>query len=355
MNIFGYFNGVTGYGIHTRDFSLALAARRDDLTVASFEQMDPRDPLSGYAGVPDVKGVSLGITSGQEMTRFPGRYRIGWTVWETTRLPPAWVPHINQLDELWMSSDFGMRLAQEAGVECPVVKMHQGVTENFHPYAPKIPQLADGRFKFLFVGKWEKRKGIDVLLRAFAQEFAADEPVDLYMNAFNPFTMTPADYPMQRMQAMWRWGIPPEANVKFIDRIPDRRQMPSLYTSCDAFVIPTRGEGWCMPLIEAMACGLPCIATNHSALTEYFGPEVGYPLEKFELVDAADPPFIHPFEGSQWADPDVDELRAQMRYVYEHQRLAKAKGLKASEHVLEHFSWDKAAEAANERLKEVGA
>lgn len=39
-------------------------------------------------------------------------------------------------------------------------------------------------------------------------------------------------------------------------------QMPSLYKSADCFVLPTHGEGWGLPTMEAMAMGLPTITTN---------------------------------------------------------------------------------------------
>lgn len=40
------------------------------------------------------------------------------------------------------------------------------------------------------------------------------------------------------------------------------RAMPSLYKAADAFVLPSRGEGWGIPYMEAMAMGLPTIGTN---------------------------------------------------------------------------------------------
>lgn len=51
------------------------------------------------------------------------------------------------------------------------------------------------------------------------------------------------------------------------------------YASVDAFVLPSRGEGWGRPHVEAMSMGLPIIATNWSGTTEYLDESVGYPIK----------------------------------------------------------------------------
>ena len=51
--------------------------------------------------------------------------------------------------------------------------------------------------------------------------------------------------------------------------------------AADAFVLPSRGEGWGRPHVEAMAMGLPVIATNWSGPTAYLDEAVGYALAAF--------------------------------------------------------------------------
>lgn len=70
-------------------------------------------------------------------------------------------------------------------------------------------------------------------------------------------------------------------NTKFADY-----DMATLYRSADCFVISTRGEGWGMPILEAMACGLPAIATNWSSQVDFFNETNGYPVDVASLIDA---------------------------------------------------------------------
>lgn len=66
---------------------------------------------------------------------------------------------------------------------------------------------------------------------------------------------------------------------------------PRLYKSADAFVLPTRGEGWGLPIAEAMAMSLPVLATNWSGPTAYLDSSVGYPLGVEGLVEVEEGAF----------------------------------------------------------------
>ena len=104
--------------------------------------------------------------------------------------------------------------------------------------------------------------------------------------------------------------------------------MRHLYQSVDAVVIPSRGEGWGRPHMEAMAMGLPVIATNWSGTTAFMTDANSYPLSIDGLV-----PVHRQFRlpGHQWAQPNVTHLRQLMRTVYTDQATAKAKGRRAQQ------------------------
>ena len=75
-------------------------------------------------------------------------------------------------------------------------------------------------------------------------------------------------------------GIPSEA-IRFSDQYAytigfPAEMMAAAYTAMDVLLAPSHGEGFCVPLIEAQACGTPVIASAATAQTELVGPESGW-------------------------------------------------------------------------------
>jgi glycosyltransferase involved in cell wall biosynthesis len=109
-------------------------------------------------------------------------------------------------------------------------------------------------------------------------------------------------------------GLPDRASrppVRLLASELPLRSLPRLYAAADAFVLPSRGEGWGRPHVEAMAMGLPVLATNWSGPAAYLSEATGYPLP-YELAPVADELRL---PGHRWAEPSVSALRATMREV----------------------------------------
>lgn len=296
----------------------------------------------------DVPAIILSMGGKMEFLRGTGTPLIAYNMWESDRPPATFVNALKDFDEVWVPSKWGAECYQKAGVE-KARAMPGGVNPYlYNDMQPKIPDLvAKKTFKFLAVGKWERRKGYDLLLKAFAETFKPEEPVELHLVAHNIFV--PNFDIWREIEALQIGKRPP----LFCHQVPTNQLMASLYSSVDAFCLPTRGEGFNMPLAEAMSTGLPCITPLFGGHSE-FANDTNTFVVPHEIVPAKNDVYWQKnFEGSNWAEPDYKTLCEQMRYVFEHQDEARKKGAKAAEDIRANFTTTHAAKRIVARLKEL--
>eukprot|EP01105_Mastigella_eilhardi_P025861 TRINITY_DN7193_c0_g2_i3.p2 TRINITY_DN7193_c0_g2~~TRINITY_DN7193_c0_g2_i3.p2 ORF type:complete len:129 (+),score=16.27 TRINITY_DN7193_c0_g2_i3:228-614(+) len=123
--------------------------------------------------------------------------------------------------------------------------------------------------------------------------------------------------------------------------------MPNLYSSVDCVVVPSRGEGWGRPHIEAMAMGLPVIATRWSGNTAFMDDTNSFLVR----IDGLVHPNSGPFRRFKWAQPSVAHLREQLRYVFEHPQEARSVGQVARAQITAKYSPQQVAAVVKQRLR----
>jgi hypothetical protein len=133
-------------------------------------------------------------------------------------------------------------------------------------------------------------------------------------------------------------------------------ELPRLYTSAHAFLWPSRGEGYGLPALEAIACGLPVIASNHSAHLEFLMKD-GSPRPGVLLLDGKVVPYdkgdsIY-YPGFNWFEPSVDDLRKQMREVFTNYQKYRVGALKTSKEIRRDFNWKVSTKLIVDRLEAV--
>jgi glycosyltransferase involved in cell wall biosynthesis len=251
------------------------------------------------------------------------------TMFETDRILPAWVKNCSYYDEVWVPSIHNQEAFVRSGVSPERVKIVPGAidTNLFRPGVDPLPLQRRKDFAFLSVFDWSWRKGWDLLITAYVREFRPEEPVTLYLKvnqlSGRQAIVSEVEYLIRAALGRAPGSIPDIVLMGF--PIPDT-DMPRLYAAVDAFVLPSRGEGYGRPYLEAMACGLPVIGTDWGGQTDFLTPEVAYPLriKGLEWVPEFESRSI--YRGLKWAVPDVAELRRLLRYVYTNRTEAKRKG-----------------------------
>jgi glycosyltransferase involved in cell wall biosynthesis len=343
----------SGYAVSAREMILQLDALNVDVHLAYLYGTDwmdtQRDDHRIAAMRQRSKDLSLPqvvYSSGDLFCKNSGKYRIGYTMLEVSGIPEDWVLQANSMDEVWVPSTFNDETFLNSGVQKPIYVMPLGVNPDY--FNPKIRSFRPSpRYTFLSIFEWGERKAADVLLRAYHRAFSRKDDVLLMLKVMNN------DPGVDVQKEIHKLGLPsdgPPVVILYNQDLPVH-QMGSLYRSADCFVLPTRGEGWGMPVIEAMACGLPVIATNWSAHTDFMNEEVAYPLNVAKLIPAeAKCPY---YKGFVWAQPDEEHLIHLMRHVYAERQEATATGVRASQHVLENWTWRHAAQKIKDRLLEI--
>lgn len=294
------------------------------------------------------------ITWGQApyFVKNSGVYKIGHCEFECTEIPEVWPHYCNMLDELWVPSEWDRKKFIKAGVNVPIYVIYQGIDPDyFHPdYAPMQVDAPES-FKFLVNAAWYPRKNLHNLITAFQSEFKRGEDVCLIVKTINLGLNEGIKNEVDKIRSDDN-----AANVYIKEDCLPNYKLPSLYTMADCFVLPTRGEGWGLPLFEALACGLPVITTGYGAPNEVLRGKDGKPYPGVHFTDYREVDTVSNYvydEGLKWAEPNMAQFAAQMREVYEHRREEKAAALKTSAIIRNRFSWDRVTLAIRDRLDDI--
>ena len=275
--------------------------------------------------------------------------KIAYNVWETTQQPEEFFNKLKEFDELWVPSKWQRDVTIAQGYNPDKIKIvPEGVdTSVFYPENTTHELTSDGRFKFFLAGRWDYRKSTKEIIETFLKTFNKNEPVDLIVSIDNPFSGDGLKTTENRLRY---YGLEDE-RIKVI-HFPLREDYIKILKSCDVFLSCARSEGWNLPLIEAMACGIPSIYSNCSGQLE-FAEEKGIPVNILGEKSANDSSYNHfnDYTGNYY-EPDFNHLQLMMMYSYKKYNECKKNALKESEEIRHNFSWEKVGQIGYKTIME---
>ena len=343
INNLGY--GVAGYNIlkelYNRDDSVALYPIGQPEPVEDFVARSMNNITNLQLGRPHVK-----IWHQHDLFQRVGKGKhFGFPIFELTEFDQREKISLNHCDELLVCSKWASEIVDnQTGIKASVVPL--GVdTEIFYPNKVSNPN----KTIFFNCGKWEKRKGHDILAECFNKAFTKDDNVELWMMCENPFLKQEQ---REYWEKLYKTSVLSD-KVRLIPRQRHHEDVARLMNMVDCGVFPARAEGWNLELLEMMACGKHVIATNYSAHTEFCPPVNSRLVNIEDLETAFDGVF---FDGKKgfWAELSCDQKDVVIEYMRDVHKL-KQDGLlgvnNSGVETASKFSWnntvDKLLEAVN--------
>lgn len=266
-------------------------------------------------------------------------YNIGFTYWETNKLPDSWIDPMNEMDEIWTTSQWAVDVFKNSGVTVPIYKFNLGIDRNL--YYPK-QRTRHNPFTFFSIGSPSTRKNSQLTVDAFLKILETNENCKLVYKSIGP--------PDARLN-FGTSSMSPIYNHPQIEIYEDditHKELADLYDKTDCVVFPTSGEGWGFMPLQGIMKGIPTICTNATACTEYAHWSVPLMYEEVGVNLGG----IYTNSGT-WAKPDTQDLYDKMLYVLNNFEEVAEFTYQNASHNYETMTWDYAIDGFENRLCQI--
>jgi glycosyltransferase involved in cell wall biosynthesis len=359
LQVRGPFRGPSGYDRHTRAFVRELVRQGVAVELIDLPMWGParladaqRDPWFDALGDATDARTVLHFAMPHQVEIVPGRLNVDYTMFEATRIPPAWVRHHEAHDLVIVPTESSRDAWIASGVPpeklrlCPL-----GIDpEAFGGSPAPLPLwrengLPIGAYgvRFLNVSELGPRKNLVGLLRAWirATTRADDAILVVKLGTYAPGWLDLFRAQLSAMQEALGKSLAEAAPVEFVRRIFADDEMPRLYAAATHYISLSFGEGWDQAMCEAAASGLRLIAPDHSAYRAYLdeGAARLLPSREVPAVFPGDSDVAALFDGANWWEPDEEAAIAAIRAAIDGRDVPRRS---ARDRILREVTWEQA-------------
>lgn len=267
-------------------------------------------------------------------------------VWDAenkqTKWPSNWTGFMKQADVVVAMTNFGKKILAENGIESETI--YHGVdTTLFRPYTEE--QREQLRTNFNFKGKFVVggvfknivRKNPEKYLQAFALFRKGKEDKTILVLHTFPQPTGQGEYDL--VQQAIDLGLVVGKDVIFTQQGLPTEVMPQLYNSFDAFWMLGGMESFGVPLIEAMACGVPTVALEATTFPEILGGTgLLSPAPVFPDSNKC-PVTMGSYNGVEGVICDPYDIAKKTQKLYDDKQLRTNMGFKEVERAIKIFDW----------------
>ena len=281
------------------------------------------------------------------------------TIGETDRISDAWAAACNLADEVWLPTSFNLLTFARSGVELPRMRLvpYGMDAAGLEPDGPIAPGVApEDHFVFLYTFAFDWRKGFDLLLDAYMNEFTREDPVTLVLKVFDPgggpvSVRSRILLSIVERVDLFRDDLP---RVVLLDQALPREDLIALMRRADLYVSTDRANGWGMPCMEAMTLGRPAATIDWSGSTEFMRVDNALLIPaqpRLVPVDERLSAMRPDYAGQAWADVRVEDVRAVLRGASTREIDLAALGRSAREEMLDRWTVRRSADWITDRAR----
>lgn len=250
--------------------------------------------------------------------------KVGYCVWETSKLPKTWVNDINsQVDEIWVPSNYNKNVFSDSGVSIPIkVIPHEFLSKqlynknevNLYNLNGKEYIKRDDIYTFYTIGELIERKGLEDLINIFCKTFSKNDKVRLIVKThYKNYSPYNKQYCLNKINDIIKnYTNPPEIHY-LIDNLSENSIL-ALHSIGDCYVSLTKSEGFGMTIFDAFKYGKDIIVTGYSGHLDFLGDKykglVNYKLDYIKNMKNFS---VNYQEDTVWAYPDLDHAAELMK------------------------------------------
>lgn len=284
-------------------------------------------PRYGIELSSDIKDIGLCLHIPPAIQHMHSRVKVLYTMIEGDEVPNSWKPFLDMADRIIVPTHWVQSVFAKAGYKTDVINL--GYDQEVFTYKERA---RGEKFRFLHYEAFQNRKGWQDLLDAW-HGLHEIEDVELILKTIIPHSQIPDD-------------VLQFNNVKVISGELPHRCLNDILHTVDCFVFPSRGEGFSLPPLEAMATGAPVVLSVGHSHTEYYDERYMYGVPAGIQI---------PARYSNWEDQgnfvrcSTTSLEKVLLHVYMNPDEAYAKG-KLSSKIVKQFSYENTAKALSDYL-----
>jgi len=315
-------------------------------TVTSQEDFDIIQDMIRNSKKPDFNAPCLRIWHQHDMSQFVGRgEKIGFPIFELDSFNEIEKHHLSWLDKIFVCSNWAKDvILKEINIpENKVFVVPLGVDRSI--FKESTLDIEDKDVTIFFnCGKWEFRKGHDIIPEAFSRAFSNQDDVELWMMCENPFL---SEDEKMRWIDLYK-SSPLGDKIRILDRAETHEGVYNIMSSVSCGVFPARAEGWNLELLEMMSCGKPVIATDYSAHTEFCTKENSFLVSIDSEEKAYDGKWFDGKTGS-WAhlgESQIDQISSHMKHIHDNKISYNSAGIETAK----RYTWKNSAIKVREAI-----